>query len=65
MINDREREHSINTVEFGEENVDEIDEEWAEFERVLRYKFINEILFFLVLYLLTFKVNHFNVNFVL
>lgn len=39
-INDREREHSFNTVEFGEENVDEIDEEWAEFERVLRCSII-------------------------
>lgn len=37
MHNHRERELSVNTIEFGvDENIDEIDEEWAEFERILR-----------------------------
>lgn len=38
MTKDRESQ-AIQVVagDFGDDNIDEIDEEWAEFEKVLRY----------------------------
>ena len=51
--------------EFGEENVQEIDEEWAEFERVLRFVMECSTLNFLVeIFNVKIILNFFRSNFV-